>query len=85
MTKPVMFVKADENLKKAIKELEKYGLSQLPVISNGKQLGSISERSILLKINKSPGIDIEKTKAEEVMEEALPTIQPNTPLSVPPY
>ena len=82
MTRPVRFVKADESLKKAIKALESHGLSQLPVLGGGKQVGSISEKSILAKINSTPGIDVEKTRAEEAMEEALPTIQPNTPISV---
>ena len=62
--------------------MEKHGLSQLPVLSKGKQLGSISEKSVLAKINLGRGIDVEKAKAEEAMEEALPTIQPNTPESV---
>ncbi len=82
MTKPVLFVKADESLKKAIRALERHGLSQLPVLSKGKQVGSISEKSILAKINSRPGIDVEKALAQEAMEEALPTIQPNTPESV---
>ena len=82
MTKPVRFVKADESLKKAIKALERHGLSKLTVLDKEKQVGSISEKSILAKINSSPGIDVEKARAEEAMEEALPTIQPNTPISV---
>lgn len=82
MTKPVLFVKADDSLKKAIKELEKHGLSQLPVLKEGKQLGSISEKSILAKINSGKGLDIEKALAEEAIEESLPTIQANTPESV---
>ncbi len=81
MTKPVKFVKAHESLKKAIKALERHGLSQLPVLDKGKQVGSISEKSILAKINSSPRIDVEKAMAEEAMEEALPTIQTNTPIS----
>ena len=82
MTMPVMLVNAEESLKKAIKELEKHGLSQLPVVSGEKQIGSISEKSILAKINSEKGIDVEKAKADEAMEEALPTIQPSTPESV---
>jgi len=82
MSSQVVSVAASDSLKRAIKTLEKHGFSQLPVISNGKQLGSISEKSILAKINSSPNIDPEKVKAEEAMEEALPTIQENTPLSV---
>jgi len=82
MTKPIVAVEADETLKKAIRSLEKHGLSQLPVLSKGKPIGSISEKSVLAKINSKPGLEVEKARAEEAMEEALPTIQPNTPESV---
>ena len=82
MTRPVLFVRADDNLKKAIKELERHGLSQLPVLKEGKQLGSISEKSILAKINSNKTIDVDKSRAEEAIEESLPTIQATTPESV---
>jgi predicted transcriptional regulator len=82
MTRPVMLVEARESLKRAIKALEKNGLSQLPVVKGEKQIGSISEKSILARINSAKGLDIEKAFAEEAMEEALPTIQPSTPESV---
>jgi predicted transcriptional regulator len=81
MTGPVAFVEGDDSLKKAIKALERHGFSQLPVLSKGKPVGSISEKSILAKIN-SEKVDIEKAKAEDAMEEALPSIQPQTPESV---
>lgn len=81
MTKPVIAVEASESLRKVIKMLEKHGLSQLPVLSKGKPVGCITEKSVLAKINNAPGIDVEKAHAEEAMEEALPTIQPNTPVS----
>jgi len=82
MSKPVAFVAATDSLKKAIKTLEKHGFSQLPVLDKSQQVGSISEKSILARINSSPGINVEKAVAEEAIEESLPSIQPNTPESV---
>jgi len=82
MTKQVVFVEAKDSLRKAIRTLGKHGFSQLPVLSEGKPIGSISEKSILAKINSGQGIDVEKTMAEEAIEEALPTIQSETPESV---
>jgi len=82
MTSPVAFVEAGETLKKAIKALEKKGFSQLPVLSREKQVGSISEKSILAGLNSGKALDVENSLVEEAMEEALPTIQPNTPVSV---
>ncbi len=81
MTKPVVSVESNDYLRQAIKLLERHGLSQLPVLSKGKAVGCISEKSVLAKINNAPGIDVEKAHAGEAMEEALPTIQPNTPVS----
>ena len=81
MTKPVTFVKADESLKMAIKRLEGKGYSQIPIFKDGKQIGSISEKGILAKIGSEKGLDIETAKAEEAMEETLPTIPGNTPVS----
>jgi len=81
MTRQVAFVKAEESLKKAIKRLEARGFSQVPVLKGEKLVGSISEKGILAKIGSENGLDLEKAAAEEAMEEALPTIQPNTPVS----
>ncbi len=78
MTGPVAFVEADDSLKKAIKALQRHGFSQIPVLSKGRPVGSISEKSILAKIN-SEKVDVEKARADEAMEEALPSIQPNMP------
>ena len=78
MTKQVAFVDEEDSLKKAIKTLQRHGFSQLPVLSNGKPVGSISEKSILAKIN-SGKVDVEKARATKAMEEALPSIQPNMP------
>ncbi len=82
MTRDVVGIDAKESLRRAIRVLEKRGFSQLPVLAKGKPMGSMTEKSVLAKINSSPGIDIGKAKADDAMEEALPTIQPNTPESV---
>ncbi len=79
MTKPVASVEAKESLKKAIKALEKHGFSQVPVLSKEKPMGSISEKGILGQMNAEPGLDAEKAVVEDFLEEALPTVQPNTP------
>lgn len=82
MTRPVVHVEARDSLKKAVKALEKQGLSQLPVLDECKPIGSVSEKSILAFMSSGKEIDAEKAKAEDAMEEALPSIQENTPESV---
>jgi len=83
MTKPVLTIDAHEPVKKAIRLLGKNGLSQLPVLSAGRPVGAVSEKSILSWLN-APGRhpDPEKAAVSDVMEESMPTIQENTPLGV---
>ncbi|MEM4272498.1 MAG: CBS domain-containing protein, partial [Candidatus Bilamarchaeaceae archaeon] len=47
MTKNVFMIDAGDSARKAVKILEKHGLSQLPVLRKGLPIGTISERSIL--------------------------------------
>jgi len=82
MTKKVLYVDEDETIKKAIKILEKNALSQLPVLRKGQSIGLITEKGVLAKLSSEGNIDVEKGKVEEVMDEAVPTIQENTPLQI---
>ncbi|MDP6670654.1 MAG: CBS domain-containing protein [archaeon] len=80
MTKKVLHVNESDSIKSAVKTLEKNGLSQLPVLKNGQNVGLITERGMLAKIN--AGADLQKDKVSDVMDEACPTIQESTPLQV---
>jgi len=78
MVKKVLFVDEKDTVKKAVKILEKNGLSQLPVMRKGQSIGIVTEKGLLAGIGK--GIDVENDLVEEVMEDAPTTIQENTPL-----
>ncbi|MCR4335513.1 MAG: CBS domain-containing protein [archaeon] len=83
MTHKVLSVKSDSTVKSAIKTMEKYSVSQLPVIDEGKNLGMISERIVLEQINNSE--QDENTLEKEVsaiMAEAMPQITESTPFDV---
>ena len=56
--------------------MEREAYSQLPVISDGIPIGSISHADII-----EAGDDVGETPVREVMSESFPPVNPDTPLS----
>lgn len=80
MTSPVLSVSPDDSIVNVIDVMREKGISQLPVIKDGSNLGCITESSIL-KIVMTRGIDgAENTTVREVMEDPLPEISPSETL-----
>lgn len=79
MTKKVISIRPDATLKEAAGTMKKFAVSQLPVIDNGKLVGTVTENDIITKLHEGAGkIDSTKLKAEDVMEEPLPVIHENS-------
>ncbi len=77
MNRKISFAQPEEALKDVIKTMKTKGISQLPVITEGKICGIVTEGTILKKVLEHP----EKStflKAEDVMEEAPPIVTMNT-------
>lgn len=75
MEKPIILVKPNDKISKAIKLMESHDISQLPVIKNSKQVGSLAEETIIHQI--SAGEDMFKLveeRVEKVTEEPFPTV-----------
>jgi predicted transcriptional regulator len=71
------------SVKEAILVMEKHGVSQLPVISHGACIGTVTDKGILAKLSRiSSSVGLAKTKVCDSMEEAMPTVQENTPFSI---
>ncbi|HZX20520.1 MAG TPA: CBS domain-containing protein [archaeon] len=80
MTAKVISVRTDTSIKQAIKTMEKNSVSQLPVINDGMNLGMVSEKSILEKINQSGNTqELLEKNVETIMEEAMPQVSEETP------
>jgi len=79
MHSPVIWVETKTLVKDAVNLMEKYGISQLPVLENEKIVGSIQEGTIIRKIleSKEPK-KIFSLKVEDLMEEPFPTVSLNT-------
>lgn len=79
MYSPVITIKSSDKVKKAIELMEKYAISQLPVVNDkGVPVGSITESTVLKKLLSGEPEKILKIKVEEIMEESFPTITPST-------
>lgn len=78
-TKEVIVVNSSDSLGKAIDLMKRYGISQLPVLERGRVVGTISESTIVRKLERirSPNI-----RVGEIMDEALPTVPETASLSL---
>lgn len=76
----VIFVQPDDNIQTAIALMMEHDISQLPVVKEGVQVGSVAERDLVEKLSelcsreKEEGQEMRELKVEEVMASPLPTI-----------
>jgi predicted transcriptional regulator len=83
MKSPVVHVRPDDTIGDASKIMEEYGFSQLPVISDGIQVGSISEASIIDELTKEADFSlVPHKKVSKVMDHGFPTISPDTDIGI---
>ena len=80
--KDVVSVGPDEKVVKAANLMWKHYISQLPVIHNGKNVGSVSEKSITAEIAKGSAQDLSRKTVNEIMQEPFPMVGKKTRLDV---
>ena len=68
----LIYVDPDDNLSSAIKLMKKYGISQLPVIKDDVQVGSIREIAVMKKLSDKGTSSAQKVK--DFLEAPLPTV-----------
>jgi cystathionine beta-synthase len=75
----IVVVSKSETVRSAIDTMQKYGISQIPVVSDGKAasvqdiVGSIQERTMLDRVFRDPSIVDQKI--ESLMEAPFPVVQ----------
>ncbi len=81
MHQPVITLHPDEEIHKAVRLMEQYGISQIPVIDyEGRLLGTVHETDILKALaSTSPPSSL---KVGDVMGDPLPTVAPSTPIDL---
>ena len=77
MTKKIISVKPEDDIKEAIKKMKKEGISQMPVVEEHKSIGVVSESIILEALLKG-----KVKKIKEIMDDSPPVISKNTTLGV---
>jgi len=83
MSSPVISVKPYEKVEDVIKLMNTHNISQIPVISGNKIVGSVTERSLVRKSLEYE--DIYERKVMEVMDEPFPIVNEEEDLEVVKY
>lgn len=77
MHEPVISVEVSDTVKHAVELMEKHGISQMPVLDNGKVIGSIQEATLIRTIlNSSEPNNVFESSLQGVMEESFPMVSP---------
>ena len=74
-TKKIVLVEGSDSIKKAIDLMDKFAISQIPVMSNNVLVGSISEETIIKNYEK---IRNKKIQINEIMDDPFPAISENS-------
>ncbi len=77
MERKVKFIKPNDNVKKTLVVMRKYGISQLPVMKNSIHVGSVSESTLLKNFE-----HIEGKKVRDIMEKPFPIMDENEDIGV---
>jgi predicted transcriptional regulator len=82
MKSPVIHVSPEDTLGEASRLMEKHGISQLPVLEQGVQVGSITEDQVLKALDFDEPAKIRIKRVAEVMAEGFPTVSKDTDVKV---
>ena len=75
MRKPIISVEPNDKVKRAIRLMEANDISQLPVIKESQQVGSLAENTIIHKISEGERMfGLVDEEVSEVMENPFPTV-----------
>ena len=77
---PTISVTSSDSIEKAVNVMEEYYISQLPVIDDDFQIGSISEGALVRVISRGNIEKISNMPVKEIMEEPFPMIPPTADL-----
>ncbi len=79
----VVGVQSHDPVTKGVRVMRDTGFSQLPVFNGDRVVGSLTEKIILQKLVSSPKPDdISRQAVEKIMDDAFPTVNEDTPLSM---
>jgi cystathionine beta-synthase len=78
-SKELVYLNAKDKIKKAFEVINKNGFSQIPVIDEGRSVGSIREGRLMAKLIEDP--DLMDSNVESIMGESFPVVDEDIDLS----
>ncbi len=75
---PLVALHPDNTVSEAVNIMKKHSIEHIPVLENGKPVGSISENTLFGKIIDSP--EIKDKTVREVMKASFPVVKNTTPI-----
>ncbi len=79
MASPIIAVKPGDRIEKAVRLMNAYKISQLPVLDGETLVGSISEAALMHKITAGEDMSrLVRRSVEEIMESPFPTVSKDT-------
>ncbi|WP_292466146.1 CBS domain-containing protein [Methanolobus sp.] len=85
MNKELISVSPDESIDAAVNIMEKFNISQIPVIQNGISVGSISEDMIVRSMADKKTSVVSHMKIGDIMGDSFPTLSPSTDVKTASY
>ncbi|TQD23430.1 CBS domain-containing protein [Methanolobus vulcani] len=85
MNRDLISVDPDDSIDKAASIMEKYNISQIPVIQNGISVGSISENMIVRSMSNKKASEVSHMKIGDIMGDSFPTLSPGTDIKTASY
>lgn len=76
MTRGVKTIRPDDTVLEAVSKMNKFHIGSVVVTNNGRPIGIITERDILVKVVE-PCMDPASVRARDVMSKPVITIEPN--------
>jgi len=83
MTKDVIYINKNEDLSYVIDLMEKYNITKLPVVDDGKVTGIVTDNKIADKLGsiRSRGVPAARLHASSVMEKEFDAVSPETDIN----
>jgi cystathionine beta-synthase len=75
---PLVTLKPEDKVRDAVARMKKFDIEHIPVIQDGRPIGSISEGALFGKIIDSP--EIKDVAVKEVMQAPFPVVDEDTPI-----
>lgn len=85
MHTPVIHAKPQDCVKDVVDLMEKYSVSQIPVIDNGIAVGSISEEMVLHGMSGNKRKNVSSMAVSALMGASFPTVSPETDVGIVSY